>query len=129
MVSIFIDYTKWHYTYALVNIFTLTKEFVRFFLNLFSVRLFLASLFTPIFSVPVNSIESSMVSDMLAEVIGGMVARLIGALFRSALILLGIFCSILSVLFFTVVCAMWISMPLIIALVVYCIYLLIPTII
>jgi hypothetical protein len=111
MLRLFIDYTKWHYSYALVNIFRLAKEFVRFFLNLFSVTLFFKTLLYPIFSLPVDDVESSFIADMVAVFIAGIIIRIIGAIFRIAFITLGLFFSVLTVVFFTLVFVMWFSMP------------------
>lgn len=113
MSSFFIDYVKWHYTYALLNIFRLAKEFIRFFLNLFSVRLFLHTLFTPIFSIPVNDDDSNYIGDMIAGFVGGTLIRLIGAIFRLSLIILGLFFSFLTFSIATFIFILWLFMPLI----------------
>ena len=70
MFNLFIDYNKWHYTHAIINLFRLAKEFTRFFVNLFSIKLFLKSLFTPVFSIPVNDNSSTYIGDMVAVFIG-----------------------------------------------------------
>ena len=111
MLSLFFDYTTWHYTHALVVVLQLTRDFVRFFLNLFSVKLSLQNLFRPVFSIPVDGAESTYGGDVVATFLGGMLVRLLGAFFRTLLILLGVFTSILTVLFFMIVSILWIGMP------------------
>ena len=111
MFNLFTDYITWHYTQAIVSIVRTAKEFVRFFLNLFSVWLFFKTLFLPIFSIPVDDLGSSDIPDMIAGFFGGIIIRLIGALFRLLLIFLGIFLSLLAVLFFAVLLIFWIIMP------------------
>ena len=91
---------------------TLTKEFVRFFFNLFSVSLFLKSLFSPIFSIPVNDVRSDEISEMIAVFIAGLFIRLLGAFLRMGFIVVGLFLCISSIVFFTGVFFIWLSMPL-----------------
>lgn len=111
MLSLFIDYISWHYTYALLNIFRLAKEFIRFFLNLFSVTLFFRTLFLPIFSIPVDDTVSSDIPDVIASFFGGIIIRIIGAFFRVLLICLGISLSLLTLIFFGIVFILWSILP------------------
>lgn len=119
MFSLFIDYCRWHYTHAVRKIFSLTKEFVRFFFNLFSVGLFLKSLFSPIFSIPVDDVETPDVSSMIATFLGSVVLRIVGAILRTGLILLGLFFSILTIIFFCSVFILWLLMPVVFVTVTY----------
>jgi len=119
MFSLFIDYNKWHYSYAIVNIFRLAREFIRFSLNLFSVNLFLKSLFRPIFSIPVDDVDSENITDVGAVFIGGVVLRIVGAIFRLFFILLGLLFSFFTVIFFSCILVAWIIMPLIFVAVAY----------
>lgn len=119
MFSLFFDYTKWHYTYALLAIFSLMKEFVRFFFNLFSVTLSLQNLFRPVFSIPIDNPEPTYIGDMVATFLGGILMRLLGAFFRSLLILLGILLSMLTIIFFLVVFVGWIFLPFVWIFVIY----------
>lgn len=119
MFGLISDYAKWHYSYALLAIVHLAQEFVRFFFNLFSVTLFLKSLFSPIFSISLNDVSSPEVSDIVAVFMGGVFTRIIGAFVRSLLILIGIICGLMSSLFFVIVGVMWICMPVALPLLVY----------
>ncbi len=118
MLNLFIDYSKWHYTYALLNIFRLAVEFVRFFLNLFSVKLFLKSLFSPLFSVPLTT-ESNYYGDIIAGFVGGTLVRIIGALFRSVLIICGLGFSLVTIIFFFIAFVIWLILPLVILVTLY----------
>ena len=120
MFRLFIDYSKWHYTQAVVNIFVLAKEFARFFFNLFSVSLFLRSLFLPVFSIPVNDVESEGVFDMVAVFIGGILIRIVSAIFRLGFIAVGLLLNLLTVVFFSLVFVLWITVPLILIFLAYC---------
>lgn len=120
MLSLFIDYTKWHYSFAFINIFRLAREFARFFLNLFSVSLFLRTLFSPIFSIPVNDVDSVEASDMIAVFLGGVILRIVGAVIRFVVLVVGLFLSITSLVFFTIISMLWLSMPLVGIGLVYC---------
>jgi hypothetical protein len=111
MFSLLIDYTKWHYTYAILNIFRLAQEFIRFFLNLFSVTLFAKTLFLPVMSIPVDDIHEAEVSDVIASFLGGLLMRLLGAIFRLIFILLGLVLSGATLIFFVVVLGIWLLTP------------------
>lgn len=113
MLSLFIDYNKWHYSYALLNIFRSAREFVRFFFNLFSINLFLKSLFSPIFSTPVTDTTSEDITDAVAFFIGGIILRVVGAMFRTMLILLGLVFSIITLIMFSVIFVLWLILPLV----------------
>lgn len=119
MFRLFTDYTKWHYMYAVVNILRLAQEFTRFFLNLFSVPLFLKSLVSPIFSVPIYDVESVDVIDWVAVFIGGIVLRIVGAIFRLAFIVLGLFFTVINLVFFAVAFILWLIMPAVFVTLVY----------
>ena len=119
MFCLISDYTKWHYSYAVVTIIGLAQEFVRFFFNLFSVSLFLRSLFSPIFSIPVNDMRSPEVSDLVAGFMGGFLTRIVGAIFRGVLIILGLVGSLLSIGFFCVVTVLWICLPVVVLILIY----------
>ncbi len=119
MFSLFIDYNRWHYSYALLNILRLMREFVRFFLNLFSVGLFLRSLFKPIFNVPVNDVDASYEGDMVAIFISGILMRLLGALVRIIFIIFGLACSFISIIFFSIVFLLWLILPVVYVISIY----------
>jgi hypothetical protein len=111
MLSLFIDYTKWHYTHAIVGIFRLTREYVRFLLNLFSVALFLRTLFLPIFSIPIDDMRSLDIPDMIATFLASIIIRIVGALARSLLIILGLSLSMLTCIFFATLFVLWVFLP------------------
>lgn len=119
MFSLFIDYNKWHYTQALVNIFILAREFMRFFFNLFSVHLFFRSLLQPIFSIPVDDISSENVSDVVAVFLGGIILRIVGAIFRMFFILIGLLLCVITFVLFVLIFFIWIIIPLIFITIVY----------
>ncbi len=119
MFSLFIDYNKWHYTQALVNIFILAREFMRFFFNLFSVHLFFRSLLQPIFSIPVDDVESQNISDVIAVFLGGIILRIVGAIFRLFFILIGLFLCLLTSVLFVFVFLIWIIMPMVFIMIAY----------
>jgi hypothetical protein len=119
MFSLISDYTKWHYSYALAAIISLAQEFVRFFFNLFSVKLFLKSLFSPIFSIPTNDISSTEISDLAAAFAGGFLTRIIGVLFRLLFIILGLLGGIISILVFMITFVVWVLLPVVVPVLIY----------
>jgi hypothetical protein len=122
MFSLFIDYSKWHYSYALLNILRLAREFVRFFFNLFSVTLFLKSLFKPIFNVPVDDVDTSFSGDMVAVFLSGILMRVFGAMIRTFFIILGVVCALCSISFFIVTFLLWVFTPVVFLLCLYFIF-------
>ena len=114
MFSLIIDYNRWHYSYAIVNIFRLANNFVRFFIGLFSVTLFLKSLFSPIFSLPVSDVYSTEIGDVIESFLGGVLTRILGAIFRLAFIILGLLFCILTVVGFVFIFVVWIVMPIVV---------------
>jgi hypothetical protein len=114
MFSFFIDYGRWHYSYAPLAILKLLKEFVRFFINLFSVSLFIRTLFNPLYSSPVNLKSARDGTDTFGLITGGVVIRVLGALFRLVLIICGLVLCMLSFVFFTCVFVIWVCMPIVI---------------
>lgn len=119
MFSLFIDYNKWHYRCATLNIFKIAKDFMFFFLNLFSVSLFIRSLFRPIFSIPVDDVDSENITDVGAVFIGGIVLRIVGAIFRLFFIFLGLLLSLITLLSFTAIFIIWIFLPLLFVIILY----------
>ena len=120
MFSLFIDYTKWHYSYAFIRIFRLAQEFLRFFFNLFSVKLFLKSLFSPIFSMSVKDLYSSEIGDMIEAFLGGILTRVLGAIMRSIFIILGLFMCLLTSIVFLCALFVWLLMPIVVIGLLYC---------
>lgn len=119
MFSLFIDYNKWHYRYATLNIFRIARDFILFFLNLFSVSLFFRSLFQPIFSIPVDDVDSENISDVMAIFLGGIVLRIVGAIFRLFFISIGLLLSLTTFVFFTFLFIIWILLPILFIAIVY----------
>ncbi len=119
MFGLISDYTKWHYSYALVAIVHLAQEFARFFFNLFSVGLFLRSLFSPIFSISLNDVASPEVSDVVAVFMGGVFTRIIGACVRTFFILVGLLSGVVSVIVFSFIGIVWILLPIIFPALIY----------
>lgn len=112
-MSLFIDYTKWHYSYALLGIFVLGREFVRFVLNLFSFSLFMRTLISPIYSIRVQHIEEDTVSDILAVFIVDVVMRLVGTVLRLISISFALFFSVAVSFFCVTIFILWLIMPLV----------------
>lgn len=102
-MSVFFDYFVWHYRYALPHLFSIFGEFVRFFFNLFSIKLFLLTLLKPLFGVQ-GSFEKQDVSEVVALFAANIMMRVVGFVLRVVLIVVG-----LSLIFVTVVVALFAS--------------------
>lgn len=124
MFSLFIDYTSWHYSYALLNILRLGKEFIRFFFNLFSVPLFIRSFFSPIFSVSADLGEADDGADTVALIISAVLMRVLGMILRSIFIVLGLFFSSITFVFFVCIFLLWLVTPIVFVVSVYYLFVL-----
>lgn len=112
MLELFINYTKWHYTQAIISLFILAREFIRFFVNMFSIPLFIRSLFLPILNIPVNINTKEEIGDIFATFVAGIIVRALGAFVRLMLIILGIFFIILTIVSFSFIFILWLVVPL-----------------
>lgn len=113
------SYIFWHYRYGVPHIITLTIEFVRFIFNLFSINLFLRTLFNPMFSVQISLKDRVVDEDIIAIIISKGVMRIIGALLRSFFILLGLFSILCTIVVMTLVLVAWIAFPFLFLLALY----------
>lgn len=105
------NYVVWHYRYGLPHLFLITKEFVRFVFNLFSINLFLRTLFLPMFNLQGSARGEEVLADAISIVVGNLVMRVIGLVLRVSLIALGIGCILLVIALMTTVIAFWTFLP------------------
>ncbi|MEN9880845.1 MAG: hypothetical protein RLZZ308_28 [Candidatus Parcubacteria bacterium] len=105
------SYFFWHYRYGLLGLFSITGEFVRFIFNLFSINLFIRTLFLPIFSAQITLKDRVVDEDIVAVLVTKVVMRIIGALLRTLFIFLG-FASIAVVLIgMLITITLWVLLP------------------
>lgn len=105
------DYLSWHYRYGVLRFFIVVKEIVRFIFNLLSIRLFLRTLFAPMFNVRADIYATKELSDMVAMTVSNLMLRVVGFILRLAFILIG-FMGAVCVLFIGLILLIcWIFLP------------------
>ena len=107
----FFFYLSWHYKYALGNLFSLTKEFIRFFFNFFSIGLFVKTLFLPMFSVKADPGKEVYIIDYIAIIISNLFLRVLGFIVRSCFIAVGVLSIVLVSILMTGILFVWVFMP------------------
>ncbi len=107
----FFFYLSWHYKYALGNLFSLTKEFIRFFFNFFSIGLFAKTLFLPMFSVKADPGKEVYIIDYIAIIISNLFLRVLGFIVRSCFIAIGVLSIVLVSILMTGILFVWVFMP------------------
>lgn len=114
-----LQYVAWHYQYGLPHLFLITRELVRFVFNLFSISLFLRTLFKPMLSLQGSTKGEEIPVDVVSIIVANLVMRVLGFLTRTILILSGIVGITLTILSMSIIIILWTFLPLIILLGVY----------
>lgn len=109
--SIAQDYFRWHYTAALTEMFHLWLNFLWFTIHFFSLPQLARSLFAPWKRMTEGRGNAWSFEDLASFVIINFISRLIGALLRTIIIVLGLIALILMITVGVVVYVFWILAP------------------
>ena len=90
MVSLAIHYFAWHYTQAVRDIVNIIGNFLWFFYEFFSIKLLLRTLFVPFHRLEERARSRLDVSAVAQTFLINTLMRLVGALMRLFVILIGI---------------------------------------
>ena len=110
-LSIVHHYFFWHYTRAFVEIFVLWKNFIWFVGHFFSLRQLAGSLFSPWKRTTEGRGEKWSFEDLAGYIIINLVSRIIGAVIRTIIILLGLISLLFTVVAGVFVYVFWIFTP------------------
>ncbi len=106
-----LHYINWHYTVAIIDLIRIVRNFIWFFYNFFSISILLKTLFSP-FNKLGEGYKKSLKPTKWAETfLINTLMRIVGALLRSVLILLGIIFVILTAVLGTVFFFVWLLAP------------------
>ncbi len=116
MLPLAFSYLRWHYTYALRDHIGIVGNFVWFIQEFFSIGLMARTLF-----VPFHRLNESLPFDIehpeawAETIVANSMMRLVGALLRSILIVLGVVALFLTVLIGVFSFVLWLLAPLLVA--------------
>ncbi len=113
MVNISLQYLAWHYRYGLPNLFSMMREFVRFVFNLFSINLFLRTLFKPMFSLQGSAHDQKLVADAISIIVANLIMRVLGFFVRSVFIFIGLLGITITVVWMIALIVLWTLLPLV----------------
>lgn len=110
-------YIRWHYTQALVDLVRIVLNFVWFFNEFFSIRLLLSTLFTPFHRLEDDAKTRGGIdiATIAERILVSLLMRIVGALMRSMLIVMGIVCVALSIVGGIALLLVWICAPALLA--------------
>ncbi len=108
---LFHHYILWHYTTALREILHLAKNFIWFFTNFFSIPTLLKSLFSPWKRMTEGRGSRFSLEDVASYLIVNFLSRLVGAIMRFIIILIGLLFLMMVVLVTILTYTFWIFTP------------------
>ncbi len=118
MFSLTVSYVQWHYTKAIRDLILNEKNFIFFLYDFFSIRLLTHTFFAPWKGLGERYANTSVtnITESLGVLALNMLMRLIGALIRFCVVVVGIVAIVFGVLLVIAVFFIWIFYPLIIVL-------------
>lgn len=105
------QYVVWHYGMAIVDIQRIAGNFLRFFYNLFSVRLLASTLFAPWQKVSESAPKGADLGDVVSNLIFNGIMRGIGFVVRLTFILIGLTSMAVGFVLAIVFFILWIILP------------------
>lgn len=112
-MRIFSDYVGWHYGRAFREVFVVWLNFAWFITHMFSIPLLAHTLFSPWKRVH-EAYQRNGFEELAATLVLNILSRILGALIRTVIIIVGSATLILWVLCLCVVCVFWIFAPVLI---------------
>ncbi len=111
------NYFQWHYTLAFVDIFHIWRNITTFLFNFFSIQILVKTFFSPWRRLHADrETEGFDLIDLLSTSFVNLTMRIVGALMRSMLIVIGL-CAVTAVIVGGIIFfVFWILTPIIIVL-------------
>ena len=109
------NYFQWHYTLAFVDIFHIWRNITNFLFNFFSIPILIRTFFSPWRRLHADrETEGFDLVDSLSTSFVNLIMRIVGALMRSMLIIVGLFAVTVSIVGGIIFFIIWTFMPVII---------------
>jgi hypothetical protein len=105
------DYFVWHYTQAWFLLWGVWRNFLWFVIHFFSIPQLMRSWFAPFKRITERRGDKFDLEDLASYVIIGFLSRIIGALIRTVIIIIGLITLALTVIGGFVVYLLWALVP------------------
>jgi len=105
------DYFVWHYTQAWFLLWGVWRNFMWFVIHFFSIPQLMRSWFAPFKRITERRGDKFDLEDLASYVIIGFLSRIIGALIRTVIIIIGLITLALTVIGGFVVYLLWALVP------------------
>jgi len=107
----FLYYIKWHYTEAISDYINIVKNFVWFFFEFFSIKLFATTLFAPFHRLGERYKGGVNLENFFETVIVNTLMRFVGFLLRITIIAIGLIFILFTIAFGAVFLGIWLLSP------------------
>lgn len=104
-------YIRWHYRQALSDMIVLWKDFLVFLYNFFSIRTLFSTLFSPFERMGEGYSRGFDIQAFFGTLLLNMIMRIVGAIVRSSIILLGIISICIGILMAVALSLAWLFLP------------------
>jgi len=111
---IIFGYFRWHYGKALRSLTNVWKNFLFFIFEFFSIKLLFKNFIDPWKRMTNSYPKHFSFKEYFYAFLTNLIIRIVGALLRFVLILIGLTCYILFALLYPLIIIVWICLPLII---------------
>lgn len=108
---VIVDYFRWHYTTAFRDVFIVWLNLVWFVMHFFSIPLLLRTLFAPWKRIS-EVYGRTGLEDLMATLLVNTMTRIVGAVIRFAIILVGCLVLLVVCLGLAAVLVAWVVLPL-----------------
>lgn len=108
---IFLGYLKWHYTNALIAIFSFWKNILFFLFNFFSIKSLLGNFFTPWKRLADSYPKKFNIRIYFFTFLVNTIMRIVGIILRSVIIILGFACCLLYIILLPFTLMLWLALP------------------
>jgi|AACY02.16.fsa_nt_gi hypothetical protein len=110
-VVLFIEYVRWHYTTAILDLAGIVLNFCWFFHTFFGVGRHLKTFFVPFQRLRERSTKPLDIEDIAASFVVTALMRVLGMSVRSVAILCGLVLQVLTFLFGGAMLLVWLTLP------------------
>jgi ABC-type multidrug transport system fused ATPase/permease subunit len=107
-------YLLWHYTRAIKDFFKVSGNFIWFFYHFFSIPVLFGTLVTPFRRMEEKYKKELNIEAFFEALIVNIIMRIIGALSRATVILVGIIAILLTIVSSVALFIVWLLLPLLV---------------